>query len=53
MLINEYQMGKQLERETQRTDLYDLYVAAQANIDKYRPQNYINNYILPVIESVL
>jgi len=51
--INEYQMGRQLERETQRDDLHPIYVAAQENLERYRTIPYINNYILPAIERVL
>jgi hypothetical protein len=53
ILINQVEMGKQLEQETQREDLYNLYTEAQVNIDRYRSNNYANNYILPSIEQCL
>lgn len=33
--------------------LYDIYLAAQENLDKYRPERYAKEYIIPEIEKVL
>lgn len=41
-----------LDREG-HINLYDIYVAAQANLDNYRPENYISRHILPSIEANL
>lgn len=40
-----------IEAALQREDLYDIYLAGMENVDKYRTENYINNYILPLINQ--
>lgn len=37
----------------QRDDLFSIYAESLRTIDKYRPENYIRDYILPAIQSVL
>ncbi len=34
-------------------DLYERYVSSQANLDNYRPENYISRYIMPKIQQWL
>ena len=40
-----------IEVALKRNDLYDIYLAGMANVDKYRAQSYINNYLLPIINN--
>lgn len=42
-----------LEEFTHRDDLYDIYVAGEENLDRYRPNRYIHEYLLPAIQSIL
>lgn len=42
-----------LEAWTKYNHLYDIYVASQENIDRYRSQRYAIEYVLPAIEAVL
>jgi hypothetical protein len=42
-----------LEAFTRREDLYDIYVAGEANLDRYRPDRFIPEYFLPSIQSAL
>lgn len=37
---------------THRNDLYDIYLKGMENIDKYRIENYINNYVNPIIKDL-
>lgn len=41
-----------IEEWTQKPELYDIYKNAVETCDKYRVNNYINNYILPNINKV-
>ena len=43
---------KDLLRAVERTDLYDVYLRAQENIDRYRIHRYLPEYIVPNIERV-
>lgn len=38
---------------TRRPDLYELYLACQDNVDKYRSRKYVDNYIIPTVEALL
>lgn len=51
-LGNGYEFKSLLEA-TKRTDLYEIYLRAQNTLDKYRPESYVKNYIIPNIERVL
>jgi len=42
-----------IEEALQRKDLYDIYVKGHETIDKYRIDNYVNNYIQPIIQQCL
>lgn len=42
-----------LEHFTHRDDLYEIYCESEANLDRYRPQRYIHEYLLPAIQEVL
>lgn len=42
-----------LNEAVKRSDLHELYLAAQRTIDQYRMPNFWNNYIWPAIERVL
>lgn len=48
------EQGKEIEgieEALQREDLYDIYLAGMQNVEKYRLSDYINNYILPIINN--
>lgn len=42
-----------IEAALQRDDLYDIYLKGIENCNKYRVENYISNYIQPLIQSVV
>ncbi len=42
-----------LESATHRTDLYSIYKAGHANVDRYRGKRYVNEYMMPAIEGAL
>lgn len=41
-----------IEYALKRTDLYDIYLKGVENVNKYRVNNYINYYIIPLINAV-
>jgi len=41
-----------IEAALQRDDLYEIYLAGMANVDKYRTENYIKNYIQPILDKL-
>ena len=50
------EQGKEIEgieAALNNPNLYEIYKKGLKNIDNYRTENYINNYILPTIQSVL
>ena len=40
-----------IEAALKRKDLYEVYLNGLKNVDKYRVNNYINNYLLPLINN--
>lgn len=42
-----------LEAATHRDDLFDIYIGSLGTIDKYRGPRYVNEYVMPLIESAL
>ena len=36
---------------THRTDLHEIYVRSQHTADKYRPQRYVKEYMVPLVRS--
>lgn len=42
-----------LQASTHRPNLYEIYVAGQENMARYQSARYVNEYILPAIESAL
>lgn len=50
-LKNQWKIIESIEEALSRTDLYDIYVKGVHHIDKYRPENYTQNYILPIIKE--
>jgi hypothetical protein len=46
-------MAEQLWQYSQESNLHNIYVAAQENLDRYRTHRYIHEYILPAIQRCL
>lgn len=42
-----------LEQATKRADLYKIYVRSQETIELYRTKPYVQNYVIPTIQSAL
>ncbi len=42
-----------LEKAARRDDLYPIYKAGHANVDRYRGKRYANEYLIPIIEAQL
>lgn len=42
-----------LESSTRREDLYEIYLAGQINLDRYRSGRYVNEYIMPLLEAAI
>jgi hypothetical protein len=42
-----------LEAATHRDDLFDIYMRSLDTIDRYRGQRYVNDYLLPLIQTSL
>jgi hypothetical protein len=40
-----------IEEALKRDDLYDIYLAGMGNVHGYRVNNYISNYLLPIINK--
>jgi hypothetical protein len=40
-----------IEAALNNKDLYDIYLEGMKTVDKYRTENYINNYLLPLINN--
>lgn len=47
------QMFEDLHEATRRPDLYQIYLAGQETIDRYRTKRYVNEYIIPKIAEHL
>ena len=43
---------EEIELFTKADNLYEIYVNGMETIDKYRIENYVNNYIQPIIQSL-
>lgn len=50
--INSRNAFGDLEYATCHPDLYDIYVAGQENLDRYRAPRYISEYFIPSVEAV-
>lgn len=49
---NEWDVTGAIEEALKRTDLYEIYLEGLKAADWYRCDNYINNYLLPLINKV-
>jgi hypothetical protein len=51
-LENQYRAIETIEQALKRDDLYEIYKNGIATCDKYRIDNYVNNYLQPLINSI-
>lgn len=51
--LHPHHEGQELYNRAQSDRLYDIYIEAQANIDRYRSHRYLNEYFLALISQSL
>ena len=52
ILVDEGNEIEGIEKALLNPNLYDIYLAGMQNVDKYRVQNYLKNYIQPIIDKL-